>query len=127
MNGKGHRENTPELNHFTYRIITHNDENHLFLAPLQLPAQLLHHLPSSLSFSAKVFLCLFNISSLGYNQSTQQKRQKLGLQMLENAVVMGKLFTQIAFTKRGGGRDDISIDTRIPFTTQVSREHLLLQ
>ena len=64
---------------------------------------------------------------LSWLQSTQQKRQKLGLRKLENAVVMGKLFTQIAFTKRGGGRDDISIDTRIPFTTQVSREHLLLQ
>ena len=64
---------------------------------------------------------------LSWLQSTQQKRQKLGLRKLENAVVMGKLFTDCIYKERGGGRDDISIDTRIPFTTQVSREHLLLQ
>ena len=64
---------------------------------------------------------------LSWLQSTQQKRQKLGLRKLENAVVIAKLFTDCIYKGGWRPRDDISIDTRIPFTTQVSREHLLLQ
>ena len=101
--------------------------DHLFRAPLLLQAQLLHHRPSS--FSENVFLCLFNISSLGHllQPKYTTKEAKIRFTKVGKCSCHGQVVYTDCIYRGGGGRDDISIFTRIPFTTQVPREHLLLK
>ena len=102
-----------------YKALSANDIkkfDHLFPGLLRLQVQPLH-LPPSSNFSAKPLLVFSNkLSRLSLSKYRKEKRQKLGLQKLGNAVVTGKLFTDCIVRESGG----LIYLSRILFTTQRS-------